>query len=370
MVECTLCSLIGLGFRSIYNLLITALEYPAVVFILSLMIAVLFISNIHTAKILCELGNMASRSCGGISFFGDGAGVSNRILSHYDYGAERGPHTWQCSGENQSPINIIEANVQKFPIREMLTWNHYDDLPNAIIMENNGQTVVIRADFTGNTPTLSGADLLASYSFVELCFRWSLSNGEGSEHMLNYRHFPMELQVMHRTGPAAEYTSSYDLLMVAYFYDVSSNNPYLEPIVQNLHRIRMPGTRIEIPPFPLSYLCHQFRSGFYSYAGSLTSPPCYQGVEWFVFPEALAIGERQLHEFRQLLSANGKSRITHNARPVQNLNGSRVVNLNQYNPIEACDLLCQQQQHNQSQSEDMMLPVASTSNGEDLEYLD
>uniref|UniRef100_A0A1I8M9M3 Alpha-carbonic anhydrase domain-containing protein n=1 Tax=Musca domestica TaxID=7370 RepID=A0A1I8M9M3_MUSDO len=276
---------------------------------------------------------------------------------------EGGPPTRPFSGANQSPINIIEASVQKFPIRELLTWNHYEDLPSAVILENTGHTVVLRASFSGNTPTLSGADLLASYTFVELCFHWSQSNSEGSEHMLNYRHYPTELQAMHRTGPPGENASSYDLLMVAYFYDISSNNPYLEPIVQNLPRIRMPGTHVEIPPFPLSYLCHQFRSGFYSYGGSLTQPPCYQGVEWFILPEPLAIGERQLNEFRQLLSGDGKSRIVRNSRPIQNINESRVVNLNQYSPMEACALMDRGESY---QSQDVMASAAEE-NSENLD---
>ena len=90
--------------------------------------------------------------------------------------------------------------------------------------------------------------------------------------------------------------------------------------------------------FPLSYLLYQFRTGFYSYGGSLTEPPCYQGAEWFLFPEPLAISERQLNEFRQLLSKDGKTRILRNSRPVQSINCTRVVNLNQYNPIDACQM--------------------------------
>lgn len=80
--------------------------------------------------------------------------------------------------------------------------------------------VIVKANFSGNTPTLSGADLLASYSFVEICFRWSLLNNEGSEHMLNYQKFSLELQAMHRTGLTNDCVSSYDLLMVAYFFEV------------------------------------------------------------------------------------------------------------------------------------------------------
>lgn len=112
----------------------------------------------------------------------------------------------------------------------------------------------------------------------------------------------------------------------------------MDPVIQNLHRIRKPGTKIEISPFPLAYLCHQFRSGFYSYGGSITEPPCYQGAEWFIFPEPLAISERQLNEFRQILSANGKTRIVRNARPVQYINSTRVINFNEYNPLDMSSL--------------------------------
>lgn len=151
----------------------------------------------------------------------------------------KGPHTWCCSVENQSPINILTDLAQKMPIRELLRWNHYDDLPSSVTMENNGHTgsylkiiseellllftiflVIVKATFEGNTPTLSGADLFASYTFVEICFRWSSFNNDGSEHMLDYAKFPLELQAMHKTGPIGDTTSSYDLLMLSYFFRV------------------------------------------------------------------------------------------------------------------------------------------------------
>ncbi|XP_036320161.1 putative carbonic anhydrase 3 [Rhagoletis pomonella] len=340
MVECSLCSLLSFLFNCIYHVIGCALEYPLVVMALSFLIALVFVTNIFTAKLICDF---RSPLRGGVPADGGGScnesGQGERSAStQFDYGPDNGPHNWRCSDTNQSPINIIDDNVQKFPIRELLCWNHYDDLPNGIMLENNGHTVVLRASYSGNTPTVSGADLLACYTFVELCFRWSSLGNDGSEHMLNYRKFPLELQAMHRTGPSGDYTSSYDILMVGYFFEVSSNNPYLDPLVQNLHRIQKPGSKIEIPPFPLSYLCYQFRTGFYSYGGSLTEPPCYQGAEWFLFPEPLAIGERQLNEFRQLLSKDGKTRILRNSRPVQDINCTRIVNLNQFNPIDACPM--------------------------------
>lgn len=54
----------------------------------------------------------------------------------------QGPHNWHIPTRynNQSPINIIHESVVKLSIRELLTWNHYDDLPHGIMMQNNGHT--------------------------------------------------------------------------------------------------------------------------------------------------------------------------------------------------------------------------------------
>ncbi|XP_034653148.1 carbonic anhydrase 1 [Drosophila subobscura] len=247
----------------------------------------------------------------------------------------------------QSPINIDETQLSRLAIRELLNWNHYDDLPAGIQLENTGHTVVLRAQFRGNRPTISGADLLASYTFVEVRFHWGWCNSEGSEHTLNHRKFPMEMQVMHRagSGQARSCTSSYDLLTVAFLFELSAHNPFLDPLVQNLRQVRVPGKRVTISPFPLSYLMPAFRTGFYSYGGSLTHPPFYEGTEWLIFPETLAISDFQLRHFRQLLGPDGITPITRNARPVQSL-GNRKVSLNCFCPFDANQRpvdLCQQQ---------------------------
>ncbi|XP_039481739.1 carbonic anhydrase 6 [Drosophila santomea] len=281
--------------------------------------------------------------------------------SGYGYDMNHGPHTWLpksgSSGSSvgeancfQSPVNIDETQIQRLAIRELLNWNHFDDLPASITLENTGQTLILRAQFHGNAPTISGADLLASYTFLELRFHWGWCNSEGSEHTINHRKFPLEMQVMHKTGSGVPgmCTSSYDLLMIGYFFDLSAHNPYLDPLVQNLRLVQKPGTRVQIPPFPISYLMYPFRSGFYSYGGSLTHPPCYQGTEWFIFPESLAISDFQLRHFRLLLGPDGISPIARNSRPVQNM-GNRVVSLNCFCPYDAAQLsrmhveLCQQQ---------------------------
>ncbi|EDW47297.1 GM21232 [Drosophila sechellia] len=213
-------------------------------------------------------------------------GNSRNLIPAYGYDMQHGPHTWLPKSRSsassveettffQSPVNIDETQIQRMAIRELLSWNHYDDLPASITLENTGQTLILRAQFHGNAPTISGADLLASYTFLELRFHWGWCNSEGSEHTINHRKFPLEVQVMHKTGSGIPRacTSSYDLLMIGYVFELSAHNPFLDPLVQNLRLVQMPGKRVQISPFPISYLMYQFRSGFYSYGGSLTHPP-------------------------------------------------------------------------------------------------
>ncbi|EDW01137.1 GH21268 [Drosophila grimshawi] len=295
------------------------------------------------------------RSIGNLFSFSLLAKSCNQVNNN-GYSSVQGANSWTLApaDANQSPINIDEQIVQRLAIRELLNWNHYDELPASIQLENTGQTLLLRAKFRSNVPTVSGADLLASYTFVELCFHWGWSNSEGSEHTFNNRKFPLEMQVLHRTGAAVpkSCTSSYDLLMIAYVFELSAHNPFLDPLMQNLKLVQQPGKRVQIAPFPLSYLVYPFRTGFYSYGGSLTKQPCYQGTEWFIFPESLAISDFQLRHFRQLLSGDGVTPISRNSRPVQPL-GNRVINLNYFCPYDATQLARMQlnllQQHDQEQ---------------------
>ncbi|XP_055841183.1 carbonic anhydrase 1-like [Episyrphus balteatus] len=332
MVEYSVCYIMDhFIYSAISSLASFAYDHPLVTLILSVIIT-----------ITMGYGNFSKLLC-----------VSQNTQPDYDYESERGPHSWETSGtENQSPIDIKTSLVEKSIIQEQLMWNHYNDIPTKVTMENNGRTVILKAKYAANIPTISGADLFHSYSFESLCFHWGYSNTEGSEHTIDGRKYAMELQATHKSEPMLPCLTNLHSLIIAYVFQVAAYNPFFDPIVLNLHRIKEPGTIVEIPPFPLAWLCYQFKSGFFSYGGSNSIPPCDEGVEWFINPEPIAIGENQLMEFRSLLSSDGSSRIIRNSRPVQCLNTNRIVHYNNY---ERSDSLCscdsQQQLSNANESD-------------------
>jgi carbonic anhydrase len=56
--------------------------------------------------------------------------------------------------------------------------------------------------------------------------------------------------------------------------------------------------------------------GYWTYQGSLTTPPCTEGVRWFVFEQELSLSRDQLRVFATIFKVN--------TRPLQELHGRRI----------------------------------------------
>ncbi|XP_030387579.1 carbonic anhydrase-related protein [Scaptodrosophila lebanonensis] len=313
-MECSACVFLMKPFCWFSDLYCAIRESELFLVLLAGILALLLIINFSAGYAICQ--NQGSMQMERAVRTYD---VSNSHTSNYDYGPTHGPHTWQTEPNNQSPINIDPRCVERVVFSTPLVWCHYDDLPLGIRLENNGRTLLLRAAFDSPTPNISGGDLLSRFEFREISFRWSWRNTGGSEHAIDYAHYPLEMQCMHvNYSSDSSSTSSRGILMISYFFEVSEENPYLDTLVQHLVMVQRAGQCAEVPPFALRYLMHAFYTRFYSYHGSLTEPPCHRGVEWFIYPMPIAIGARQLNEFRQLRDHNG-ARIGPNARPVQPL---------------------------------------------------
>ena len=63
---------------------------------------------------------------------------------------------------------------------------------------------------------------------------------------------------------------------------------------------------------------------YYSYSGSLTTPPCFETVTWLVMKDVSTVSEAQLQALREIYQSDGSTPITINYRPVQPINGRAV----------------------------------------------
>jgi carbonic anhydrase len=221
-------------------------------------------------------------------------------LAHWAYEGEEGPEHWgdldpswsACSsGEMQSPIDIAGATRADLPD---ITFSGQSLSPITII--NNGHSVQVEAQ-PGNTIAIDGV----TYELTQFHFHAM------SEHRVGGQQYPMELHLVH-----ADETGN--LLVLGVFLQEGDEHAALKPVFGNLPPTPgseqvVDGSVILGDLLPDSKLA-------YRYGGSLTTPPCTEGVQWIVFVEPMDVSAEQIGAFRALYPAN--------ARPVQPLN-DRVV---------------------------------------------
>lgn len=204
------------------------------------------------------------------------------------------PSNFVCAmGPRQSPIDLPTAKaVVRAPLPPLRFL--YETRPATVV--NNGHAV--QAAF-GNGPSLALEAAGQRFELFELHFHTP------GEHLVNGQAAPMEVHLVH-AGPAGT------LAVVGVLVREGAANPVLQRIWEAIGK----------GPIPLdaTALLPAGRRG-YSYSGSLTTPPCTEGVSWYVLQEGIELSGKQLQDFRSLFPEG-------NARPVQPLNGRPVVGVN------------------------------------------
>jgi len=218
-----------------------------------------------------------------------------------------GPDYWkvkfskECGiGEKQSPINIKTDEVVYSSKLKDINFINYD---KPIIYEviNNGHTVVVnpKPKNARYTPSITGSNFGNKFTLKQFHFHWGYNDYQGSEHLIDYEKFPLELHLVHENDNSA-------LAVVGFLFRLTNvDNPALEPllemIVENASEDYNDGG--SSLSFALSSILpnkgirHKF--GYYRYTGSLTTPPCTEGIYWTVYDYKIGISPRQLNAFHQ-----------------------------------------------------------------------
>ena len=221
---------------------------------------------------------------------------------HWTYSGESGPEQWGTlspefavceSGTNQSPVNLANATRTDLPDLQF----NYEATPLAI--GNKGHTVQV--DYQ---PGSSIAVNDTTYELLQFHFHTP------AEHRLQGKELPAELHLVHR-GPGGE------LAVVGVLVERGDQNAAITPVWNHLPKA--PGQEQQVASVRINAedLLPSARQ-HYRYAGSLTTPPCTEGVKWFVLDEPIELSAEQIDALR---SAIGTSN-----RPVQPL-GNRELRL-------------------------------------------
>ncbi|XP_018318012.1 carbonic anhydrase 2 [Mycetomoellerius zeteki] len=253
----------------------------------------------------------------------------------FSYEGAQGPANWSkeyhtCSGKLQSPINIDEHNVTNVSLSPLRLIGI--DNPHQSYVTNTGHTATLRTN-ESKAVMLSGGPLENIYVFEQLHFHWGENDHEGSEDLINNHSFPME---MHAVFYKEDYKSfnealkhSDGLAILAYLYEVSPQpNPTYEPIVKVLPDIETMGKGkvLQEPLLLENVLVPDIAKiqDYFTYPGSLTTPPCLEVARWIDFKDHQQLSHDQLAAFRDLRNQEG-DKLTHNFRPVQPLENREVL---------------------------------------------
>jgi carbonic anhydrase len=218
---------------------------------------------------------------------------------HWAYTGDVGPEFWgslsaefaTCSsGTAQSPIDLAAPSLIGL---SNLEFNYG---PTAGTVVNNGHTIQVNLQ-PGNEVVLDGK----TYGLAQFHFHLP------SEHTVDGSPAPLEVHLVHKDA-------SGNLAVVGVFIEEGASNAALTPVWGNI-----PATAGGESPLAAKFNPTTLLPGdrqVWRYDGSLTTPPCSEGVEWNVMHGAIALSSEQIAQFASLYSGN--------ARPVQPL-GSRTL---------------------------------------------
>ncbi|XP_028340117.1 carbonic anhydrase 7 isoform X4 [Physeter macrocephalus] len=271
-------------------------------------------------------------------------------------GRNPGPSHWHklypiAQGDRQSPINIVSSQAVYSPSLKPLELSY--ESCTSLSIANNGHSVQVdfndsddrtasrsQPSWTKERPVgtcsssfqvVTGGPLDGPYRLKQLHFHWGKKHSEGSEHTVDGKSFPSELHLVHwnakKYSTFGEAASAPDgLAVVGVFLETGDEHASMNRLTDALYMVRFKGTKAQFSCFNPKYLLPASQH-YWTYPGSLTTPPLSESVTWIVLREPISISERQMEKFRSLLfTAEDDERIhmVNNFRPPQPLKG-RVV---------------------------------------------
>lgn len=225
---------------------------------------------------------------------------------HWTYAGETGPEHWADlspdwaiarDGKEQSPINIESASA-KAASEGAAAEVHYVDTEFKI--ENNGHTIELVPATKDNYITIDGA----KYTLAQAHFH------APSEHQIDGKAFDMEIHMVNKDDAG-------NIAVIGLVIKAGAENAALKEAFDAIATVSAADTESELAgKINLGSLIPA-DSKVFRYSGSLTTPPCSEGVKWSVYQNPIELSQDQIDAFKAVYNGN--------ARPVQPLNEREVT---------------------------------------------
>ncbi len=219
----------------------------------------------------------------------------------WSYSGSEGPEHWgelspefaACkTGHRQSPVNIVSAQSADLPAIQ------FEYKPSPLHIINNGHTIQIN---------------YAPGSFIKIGDkRYELKQfhfHHPSEETIKGKRFPLELHLVHSDADG-------NLAVVSVLLEDGSANSLIETLWGLAPKTAGPEKDDDKLQINVADLLPSNRS-YFAFAGSLTTPPCTEGVSWFVLKTPITISRKEGMKFAEIYPLD--------ERPTQSLNGRPVL---------------------------------------------
>ncbi|ESW16389.1 hypothetical protein PHAVU_007G152600 [Phaseolus vulgaris] len=228
--------------------------------------------------------------------------------ANFSYTGPNGPANWgslspsfaACSnGKAQSPVDLIKSDIVINKQFKNIARNY---LPTNATLVNNKFHIGVHFEGKVGDINVNGKN----YSLKQL--HWH----SPSEHKANGSIHDAELHLVHLTQDLSNIT------VMAVLYKLGDPDPFISQFQDKLVEL---GKKKEIAIGTIDFEeINGSSRRYYTYVGSLTTPPCKEGVNWIILGKLRTLSSEQL----KLLKAPLKPEFKHNARPLQQMNGRKI----------------------------------------------
>jgi carbonic anhydrase len=225
----------------------------------------------------------------------------SKAASHWAYSGPEGPKDWgkitpeyqTCRfGHAQSPIDIRDTKKEPLPPIQ------FDYKPATLKVINNGHS--IQVDYPPGSFITVGEK---KYELKQFHFH------HPSEEHIHGKRYDMVVHLVHADSDGK-------LAVVAVLVTKGSSNAMIAKIWQNLPKTQGQESEVAgVEVNPAGLLPQE--TGYYTFVGSLTTPPCSESVTWFVLKKPMEFSPAEIATFARM--------YPHDARPIQALNGRTVA---------------------------------------------
>jgi carbonic anhydrase len=225
---------------------------------------------------------------------------------HWGYSGHASPKDWGkldsnfaacANGTHQSPIDVETKSLHPVDLPP-LQFN-YNPVPLSVI--DNGHTVMV--NYAPGSTLVVGDH---TYTLQQFHFH------HPSEDYINGKSYPLEAHLVHQDADG-------HLAVVAVVFETGRSNPVIDSVWQYVPKVKEKTAEVASVSVNVKDMLSENHS-YVTYAGSLTTPPCTEGVTWYLLRTPAHLSDAQLKTFAKLYPRDN--------RPIQPLNHRTIQESN------------------------------------------